>query len=187
MENIANLKKRVAVYNDILTNTKNYRTAWNTSLRKNIIDTLKKYATEVGLDFKIEITKSFKNLEAITFSLKKENSGIYEIVNRKTKIPIIKFNGMLAYQQLFNGKINVLIIYPVLEGLMQQKPPKQIAIYRPEEISEAFLIMHLEELVKEITEWEDFDDDEHIATIGFNHPQTIGFQQNTPKNENEQQ
>ncbi len=186
MENINNLKKRVTLYKEILANTKNYRKTWNTQLKNNIIDTLKKYAKEVGLDFQIEVTKNFKNLEAITFSLKKEESGIYEIVNRKTKLPIIKFNGMLAYQQLFNGKINVLIIYPVLEGLMQPKPPKQIAIYRPEEISEAFLVMHLEEFIKEMTEWEDFDDDEHIATIGFNHPQTASFQQNTPKNESDQ-
>ena len=40
-------------------------------------------------------------------------------------------------------------------------------IYRPEELKEPFYIRHLEEFIKEITSWEDFDDDEPSQRIGF--------------------
>ena len=43
-----------------------------------------------------------------------------------------------------------------------------IAIYRPEELQTPFIIRHLEEFVRDITDWEDYDDDEK-------QPQKIGF------------
>jgi hypothetical protein len=80
---------------------------------------------------------------------------------------MIKHNGSLVYQQLFNGKIIVIIQYPFIENYGEPRPPKTVAIYRPEELSEPFLIRHLEEFIQEITDWEDFDDDEPNKKIGF--------------------
>ncbi len=92
---------------------------------------------------------------------------MYQKVNEHINRDLIKFNGALIYQQLFNGKIVVVINYPQIEDYSQPKPPKTIAIYRPEELKEPFLIRHLEEFVQEITNWEDYDDDEPMQRIGF--------------------
>ena len=82
---------------------------------------------------------------------------------------MVKQNGSLIYQQLFNGKVIVLISYPYIENYGEPRPPKTIAIYRPEELREPFFIRHMEEFLSELTTWEDYDDDEPIQRIGF-HP-----------------
>jgi len=52
-----------------------------------------------------------------------------------------------------------MIMYPYIEGYGQPKPPKTLEIVRPEELTEGFLIRYVEEFLKDIIEWEDFDDD----------------------------
>ena len=76
------------------------------------------------------------------------------------------------YQQLFNGKVLVLINFPFIEKYGQPQPPKVIAIYRPEELKEPYFLQHLETLVTELTQWEDDDDDAQLQH------QPIGFKMN---------
>jgi hypothetical protein len=105
-------------------------------------------------------------------------SGMYQEVNDSIKRHLIKHNGSLIYQQLFNGKIIVIINYPFIENYGQPFPPKTIAIYRPEEIKEPFFVRHLEEFVTEIYHWEDYDDDDKP---GAEPNQKIGFKLNFEK------
>ena len=100
-------------------------------------------------------------------TLGSEESGITEIINEKTDKPLIKHNGSLVYQQLFNGKVQVMIGFPYIEGFGEPRQPKVIGIYRPEEIKPPFLVRHMEDFIKEITMWEDFDDDEIPHIIGY--------------------
>ena len=82
----------------------------------------------------------------------------------------------LIYQQLFNGKIIVMLVSPHIEGYGQPKPPLSLEILRPDELKVPFIIRHMESFLKDITDWEDFDDDEPqkassgFTPIGFNHP-----------------
>ena len=87
---------------------------------------------------------------------------------------MIKTNGALVYQQLFNGKIMIMIVSPSIEGYGEPKPPKMMEILRPEELKTPFILRHIEAFLKDITEWEDYDDDEPqkpnnaFSPIGFN-------------------
>ena len=112
--------------------------------------------------------ETVENLEAIVISLGQTKSGLYEQVNPDVQRHLIKDNGALIYQQLFNGKVVVMIVYPAIDGYGQPQQPKTLAIYRPEEIKPPFIIRHMEEFVKEITNWEDYDDDDQpIQKIGY--------------------
>ena len=171
MDDYNGLISKVQRYQSILNNTKFYRERWTTQLKGLIISELEAMMKASGLEGKIETTDKVQNLEYIMLSLGSEESGISEIINEKTDKPLIKNLGSLIYQQLYNGKIQVMIVYPFIEGFGEPRPPKVIAIYRPEEIKLPFLIRHMEDFVKEITAWEDYDDDDQMATkIGFNHP-----------------
>ena len=92
---------------------------------------------------------------------------MFHKVGEDIKRHLIKNNGSLVYQQLFNGKVVVVINYPYIETYGQPHPPKTIAIYRPEELKEPYFVRHMEEFVKEVTNWEDYDDDEPNQRIGF--------------------
>jgi len=154
------LKERTAKYKTILGNTKNYRKDWSEGLKQTIIDSLNKIIKKTKLSAYVEVKDDIENLEVINFSLGTEVSGIAEkLPGNKSKRPFIKSNGSLIFQQLFNGKVMIMIMYPYIEGYGQPKPPKTLEILRPEEMKPAFVLRYVETFLKEVIEWEDFDDD----------------------------
>lgn len=170
MENqYLNLERKVKQYKEVLQNTQNYREIWKKSLKEKIIKTLENLATVSGLDAEIEEIENMENLEAVVFSLGNVRSGMSQEIAQDIKRDLIKHNGSLVYQQLFNGKILVLINYPFIENYGQPQPPRTIAIYRPEELQDPFFLRHFEMFIQEITMWEDYDDDveDPNQRIGF--------------------
>ncbi|WP_367391187.1 hypothetical protein [Lewinella sp. LCG006] len=162
-----NLKRKVDLYHEVLKNTKAYRKVWEEELSQKILDQLNYIIGQVELDAQVEVRSELENLEAIDLSLGTVRSGMFQRVNETIQRDLIKHNGSLVYQQLFNGKILVLIQYPHIEGYGEPRPPKTIAIYRPEELKDPYFIRHVEEFLQEITLWEDYDDEEPYQRIGF--------------------
>ena len=162
----ANLKGKVIKYHGILQNTKNYREAWNKEIKTMIQEQLQAIMEETGLEASVETKDDLQNLEAIGLDLGQDISGITEQVGAAER-NFIKSKGTLIYQQLFNGKIMITISYPFIEGLGQPKQPKMIEILRPEELEPPFILRHVEEFLKEIIAWEDYDDDAPGQPIGF--------------------
>lgn len=167
MMNVNNLKRRVDDYKRVLQNTENYRKVWEESLQELIKTSLENAAKEVDLAGKVEVHSEINNLSAVTFSLGSTTSGMSKSIADGIERQMIKQNGSLIYQQLFNGKVIIIIKYPEIEGYGQPKPPKTVAIMRPEELRAPFFIRHLEQLLIEVTTWEDYDDDEPQQKIGF--------------------
>ena len=162
-----NLKRKVSHYQEVLQHTQDYRKAWKESLKEDITANLTKLNEATHLGAKVEERSQMENLEAVVLTLGDVKSGMYQHVNDDFQRHLMKHNGSLVYQQLFNGKVIVLINYPFIENYGQPKTPKTIGIYRPEELKEPFYIRHMEEFIKGITNWEDFDDDEPGQRIGF--------------------
>lgn len=167
MQEHTNFNKKVERYKEVIQNIRDYRQAWKDTLKDQIMTKIRSMMEESGLDAEIEVRTEMENLDAIVLSLGEVRSGMYTQVNDEVKRHMIKHLGSLVYQQLFNGKVLVLIQYPYIENYGQPRPPKTIAIYRPEELQEPYIIRHMEEFIKEITTWEDFDDDEPTNKIGF--------------------
>jgi hypothetical protein len=169
MDDYNGLIAKVQRYQTVLANTKTYRERWKTQLKPLIVSELENMLKVTNLQGTIESSDKVRHLEYVILSLGAEESGISEIINDKTDKPLIKQNGSLIYQQLFNGKVQVMIGYPYIEGFGEPRPAKMIAIYRPEELKTPFIVRHMEDFIKEITMWEDFDDDDQVAAkIGFN-------------------
>jgi hypothetical protein len=176
---LQNLQKRVQRYHEILDNTTRYRETWQQELRASIIAQLTELCEKVGLKATIETRADISNLEAVVLTLGVMESGLGEPIVTGKRRDLIKHNGALVYQQLFNGKILVMVNFPYIEKYGQPQAPKQIAIYRPEEIKEPYILRHLEAFVTEISQWEDYDDDQPIEQN-----QRIGFQLNFNSDKN---
>ena len=166
---------KVEQYKTIISNTQNYRKDWKESLREMIEKTLDEINKTSGLGARIEVQDNVENLEVIIFTLGQDHSGIAEKIGENTSLtrPMIKNNGALIYQQLFNGKVMIMVSYPFIEGYGQPRPPKMVEILRPEEFKPGYIIRHVDEFLKEVIEWEDYDDDipqkMGINPIGFTH------------------
>lgn len=164
------LHRKVARYKEVLQNTLEYRKVWKSALKKNIKAQLHSLVEAGGLPAVLEEREDIHNLEAVVLTLGVAESGLGESLGSGLRRDLIKQNGSLVYQQLFNGKILVLINYPFIEKYGQPQPPKTIAIYRPEELKEPYFLRHVETFVSDITAWEDYDDDlvpEPNQRIGF--------------------
>jgi len=156
----SNIAEKVSKYNTILSNTQSYRKDWSENLRKTIEGKLNDIIKATKLSAFVEVKDDIENLEVITLSLGTEVSGIAEkLPGSKVKRPFIKSNGALIFQQLFNGKVMMMVMYPFIEGYGQPKPPMTLEILRPEEFKPVFIIRYVETFLKEVIEWEDFDDD----------------------------
>ena len=171
MDELHNLKNKINNYHEVLQNTLEYRSTWKQSLKNEIKQHLEFIIKETDIQASIEERDKLENLGSIIMSLGNQESGIYEKVSEDLNKQLLKQNGMLVYQQLFNGKIQVLIIYPFIEGHGEPRPPRMLGIYRPEEIKFPFIIRHCEEFIKEVSAWEDYDDDEPASIAA----QQIGF------------
>lgn len=160
-------------YKDILNNTIEYRKEWSKSMKPLIMETLEEIVKQTSLKAKVDVQDNIENLEAIVFNLGRTASGIREnLENTDIKRVMVKNNGALVYQQLFNGKVMIMIAPPYIEGYGEPKPPRPLEILRPEELTNQFIIRHVETFLNDITEWEDYDDDEKQKNA-FN---PIGFQ-----------
>jgi hypothetical protein len=181
---LGTLIAKVNNYKNVLENTTNYRVEWGRTVKPMLIKSLEEISKELNIaKAEVIVRDNIENLEAILFDLGKSTSGISENVEDSgVKRTMIKSNGALIYQQLFNGKIIVMVVSPNIEGYGQPKPPTTIEVLRPEELKSPFIIRHMEILLKEITEWEDYDDNEQKSTIGFT-PNPIGFTGNDQQNE----
>ncbi|MBK9255714.1 MAG: hypothetical protein IPM42_09530 [Saprospiraceae bacterium] len=142
-----------------------------------LIKSLKEIIIQTKLNNGVVLERdNVENLESVVLDLGRSSSGISENMEGSgVKRTMIKSNGSLIYQQLFNGKIMVMILSPHIEGYGQPKPPMSLEILRPDELREPFIIRHMEAFLRDITDWEDFDDDEPIkntnnsfSPIGFN-------------------
>lgn len=164
---VRNLVRKVKKYKEVKENTIEYRKAWKDHLKNEIIEDLEEMVELSGLEAKVISKTQIENLEAVVLTLGESKSGLFHKVNENVDRHMIKHNGALLYQQLFNGKIMVMINYPYIENYGQPHQPKTLAIYRPEELKKPYFIRHMEEFISEITLMEDFDDDEPNQKIGF--------------------
>ncbi len=166
---INRLTEKVNAYNKVLANTVKFRSVWNDSLRETIINTLNEVIKQSGLKAQVIHQTQIENLDAIILDLGKSSSGLIENVkNTDIHQIMIKHNGALVYQQLFNGKIMVMIESPSIEKYSEPKPAKFIEILRPDELNPLFIYRHMEFFLKDITDWEDYDDtDQKKPPIGF--------------------
>ena len=143
-------------YKQILKNTKDYRKEWPKKMKPMIIDTLEDILKQTGIQGSVETQEKIENLEAVVLDLGRSASGISEnLEDTNIKRAMIKSNGALIYQQLFNGKVMIMTSSPYIEGYGEPKPPRPMEILRPEELTPSFIIRHVEGFLREITEWED--------------------------------
>jgi len=170
MEKYTAIKDRASKYTEILDQVVNFRDAWGAGLKKQIQETTEEILEHTNVAAQLEIEERFENLESITVSLGKAISGIAENVDGVNKRTIIKDKGSLIFSQLFNGKVQAWMTYPLIEGLMQPKQPKMIGIYAPPEFNDQLILSIFDSFFKELIDWENYDDDQPgqaVNRIGF--------------------
>lgn len=170
---ITKLQEKVKAYKEVLQNTKEYRKQWQLKTKGFIIQQLLAVIEHTGLKAKVTEKDKIENLESVMLDLGRSSSGIGESLdNTDFKNFMVKNNGALIYQQLFNGKIMVMLVSPHIEGYGEPKSPEGREILRPEEVTEESIQKNIESLLDVLIQWEDYDDELSNVKNAF---QPIGF------------
>lgn len=166
---LASLQAKAQQYREALQNTARYRMIWQEGVKANLVSWLKELAQSCNITVEIEERMEVEGLESVIFSLGLEPSGLKEILEGDNRRDLMRQNGSLIYQQLFNGKIIALINLPYIEKYGQPQEPRSVAIFRPDEITEEQIAAHLAEFLGDLTMWESYDDDamQPATRIGF--------------------
>ncbi len=168
------LSEKLSAYQQVLMNTTVFRKAWTVSVKEKIRNTLQDFIASSGLNARIIENTDMENLESITMDLGRSSSGIAQSKDTaEIRNFMIKNNGGLIYQQLFNGKIMAMVNQPHIEGYGERKEPQFVEIVTPDEINEVLVLEHVEIMLEILTQWEDFDDEGPQKKTVFN---PIGFQ-----------
>ena len=170
MEKYTAIKERAIKYKNILQQVLDYRDDWDNRLQKFILDSIDDILSHTDISANVEIEEKFENLDTISVYLGKSESGIAETFGSGTKRNIIKDMGSLNYSQIFNGKVQVWMTFPLIEGLMQPQQPKMIGIYAPPEFNIDLMLSNFDEFFKMLIDWENYDDDQpsqQTNKIGF--------------------
>lgn len=170
---VIKLQEKVKAYKEVLQNTKNNRKEWQAKTKGFIIQQLLGVIEQTGLKAKVTEKSTIENLESVMLDLGRTSSGIGEsLENTDFKNFMVKNNGALIYQQLFNGKIMVMVVSPHIEGYGEPKSPEGREILRPEDVNEESIQKNIESLLDVLIKWEDYDDDLNKIKNAF---QPIGF------------
>lgn len=168
------LKEKVTAYKKVLENTAVFRKAWADNVKPLLVDGLNSFLNDSSLKGTVESSTEIENLESVVLDLGRSSSGITQkLQDAGVRNFMIKHNGSLTYQQLFNGKIMVIVQSPFIEGYSEPKQPAILEIITPAELNRAVITRHLDSLLTILTEWEDFDDESPSRKKAFN---PIGFQ-----------
>lgn len=170
MQKYTALKERAGKYKSILDQVLTFRESWGKDLKKFILEGVDNVLKQTEVPARVEVEEQFENLETISIYLGKSVSGIAETFDSGAKRSIIKDMGSLNYSQIFNGKVQVWMTFPLIEGLMQPQQPKMIGIFTPPEFNEDLILSNFDEFFKELINWENYDDDQpspQLNKIGF--------------------
>lgn len=149
-------------YTDCLSKVEARRQLWETETKEIIYNSLTQITKDYKFQWHVQRLEHLTNYQTINISFNNLNSGISEkeydkagkLVHAKS---YIKHGGYMAYCQSFNGKVNVLIVYPYIEEWVTQKEAKVIATIEPKEISNEKILQHLVQFLNEMSAWEGTD------------------------------
>ena len=174
-DQLALLQAKARQYRDALQNTARFRLIWQEGVQKNLVTWLKELAQNCNLTVEIEERMEVEGLESVIFSLGLVPSGLKEILEGNNRRDLMRQNGSLIYQQLFNGRVMALINLPYIEKYGQPQEPRSVAIFSPDEITEDKVANHVAEFLTDLTMWESYDDDsmQPATRIGFKSEQPV--------------
>lgn len=149
------LKKEYTSYENSQELIKSRRTVWLSKTRKQLQKILEHLIEANGIRATISTDEQSSNMLPIYLTLGVADSGLSKIEGSDYLLPFPKELGGILYTPIYNGKVSVVIKFPVIKGLMQAKEPQAIDICEPEEISREKVEKHLIQFFKMLIEWED--------------------------------
>ncbi len=150
---IEHLEERVVDYRNSIETVVDKKTQWNSITRPLLLKTLNSIVEQYKIGWKTQELNWIYNNSAINITFE---SFPPELIDCTNKIPEYRFipGGALVFSQSYSGDVYVFIMFPVIEGLVQENGTLEIGLFNPIEIDEKLIVEKVDEFLKEMIKWE---------------------------------
>lgn len=150
---IEHLEERVNDYKNSIKTVVEKKICWQTQTKNLLITTLNTIAKKYNIGWRVQELNWINTNEAINITLESFPDDLIESTNKIPSYQFIK-GGSLVFSQSHNGDVNVFILFPLIENVIDNANETEIETYAPETINEKLIIEKVDEFLKEMINWE---------------------------------
>ena len=150
---IEDLKNKVDEFKVSLEKTNLNREIWQTRTKPLLIDTLSKITDNYPIGWTVQILDWTSNSEGVNITFNPSRSGFVENNGQSLKSHI-KQGGTIVFSQAYNGEIFIIILFPSIDGFVTRADDKLLGRFKPETITEEFIINYVAKFIDEMIKWE---------------------------------
>ncbi|HSJ11317.1 MAG TPA: hypothetical protein VK916_01455 [Gillisia sp.] len=151
---IEHIEERVNEYRNSIKTVVEKRILWNTQVKILITEVLKKAEETYNIGWRVQELNWVHTNEAVNITF---DSFPPDLIEKTNLIPAYQFlkGGSLIFSQLYNGDIEIFVLFPVMENWNDfDKDMEELGTYPPAEINEKLVVEKLDEFLKEMIRWE---------------------------------
>lgn len=160
-----NLNDSVNRYKIESENKKQKRALWCDHIKDLLIQTLTKICNEHTIGWTMELMGSSTNVEGVTLTFGDIIIGVEPSiepplvegeVQQNVEIKYYtKHEGTLAFSQAYNGDVFVIIVFPTIEEIVNQRNSQKLELrVHPSKITKEFIEQQVANFLDEIIKWE---------------------------------
>lgn len=150
---IEHLEERISDYKNSIKIVVAKKTCWQTQTKNLLISTLNKIVEKYSIGWSVQELNWINTNEAVNITFDSFPADLIESTNKIPSYQFIK-GGSLVFSQSYNGDVNVFILFPLVENVIDNSNETEIETYAPETISEKLIIEKVDEFLKEMINWE---------------------------------
>src|SRR5690606_18543440 len=133
---IEHIEERVNEYRNSIKTVVEKRILWNTQVKNLITDVLRKAEETYNIGWRVQELSWVHTNEAVNITF---DSFPPDLIEKTNLIPAYQFlkGGSLIFSQLYNGDIEIFVLFPVMENWNDfDKDMEELGTYPPTEINE---------------------------------------------------
>lgn len=150
---IEHLEERIIDYKNSIKTVVEKKICWQNQTKNLLITTLNAIVKQYNIGWRVQELNWINTNEAINITLESFPPDLLENTNKVESFQFIK-GGSLVFSQSYNGDVNVFILYPILDNVIDNSNETAVETYAPEAINEKLIIEKVDDFLKEMISWE---------------------------------
>lgn len=150
---IEHLDERIKDYLDSIEMVIQKKIYWNETTKALLLKTLNAICSKYTIGWTVQQLNWIQSNEAVNITF---DSFPPKLMEQTNKIPSYQFiqGGSLVFTQSYNGDVQVLILFPIVENTTVENSVLELGIFSPKDITEKLIIEKVDEFLKEMIAWE---------------------------------
>ena len=126
---------------------------WQENTKAILLKTLNEITSKYAIGWTVQQLNWIQSNEAVNITFDSFPPDLMEQTNKIMSYQFIQ-GGSLVFTQSYNGDVQVIILFPIVENTTLENSSLELGIYNPKEINEKLIIEKVDEFLKEMIAWE---------------------------------